>query len=267
MGRNDPRDIKMSRISYEQRVRELNGGRRQSPQSSSDSDEAELRDRTAQNLDRVQFSEANDGQSAQWHATPHGQPNEVTYDPSYPYAQPGQPGLTAAGSLDHEVGDHEFADRTYQHPDDRDLRATNMHLPGDDVESAELQASYQRQTQTIHENWDEVRNAVPRDRPIARDQAWTDYVNGRVDYAQANPHVHNESVSGDLLGSLRQARLADGPVGNQLRAISQEASVRHQHGGEVQRIGPVVGTSSTRMSAYGNNLAGSSGQQKSKGRK
>ncbi|MBX7265063.1 hypothetical protein KIF24_02640 [Micromonospora sp. Llam7] len=267
MGRNKSEDIKMSRLSYERRVRELNGGEPRSSGSSSDSDGAELRDQTAQNLDRVRFSEAGNGQSAQWHATPHGQPNEVTYDPSFSYAQPGQPGLTADGSLDHEVGGHEFADRTYQHPDDRDLRGTNMHLPGNDVASEELLASYQRQTQTITENWNEVRDAVPRDRPIARSQDWTNHVNDRIDYVQASPNVHNESVSGDLLNSLRQARLADGPVGNQLRAISQEASVRQQQGGEVQRIGPVQSSSSTRMSAYGNNLAGASGQQKSKGRK
>ncbi|NLU77203.1 hypothetical protein HCA58_02100 [Micromonospora sp. HNM0581] len=245
----------------------MNGRRRQSPQSSSDSDEAELRDLTAQNLHRVQFRAVNNGQSAQWRATPHGQPNVVIYDPTFSYAQPGQPGLTASSSLAHEVGGHEVADLTFQHPDHAALRATNLHLPGDDVDSPALHDSYRRQSRTIHENWEEVRDAIPGDTSIAQNQGWADYVNARVDYAQANPQVHNESVAGDTLDALRRSQLADGPVGNQLRAISREASVRRQLGGEVARVERVQGTSSTRMPAYVNTLAGPSGRhQQSSGR-
>ncbi|WP_204031936.1 hypothetical protein [Micromonospora qiuiae] len=250
----DKNDIKMSRLTYERRLRQINGGREPASQSSSDSDEADLRDATAMRMGDVQFVELADGQAAHWSSTGPGQPNQVTYDPNYPYAAPGQPGLTAQGSLNHEVGGHEHADQVYQHPDDPDLRAVNMHLPGNDADDPALSASFQQQTDTIVENWNEVRNAIGRDSSIHAHADWARYVDTRVEYAQATAHVHNESVAGDTLDSLGRARLADGPVGNQLRAILQEASIRQQHGGEVQRIGPVVSSSSTRTSSYRNSL-------------
>ncbi|MFG2062412.1 hypothetical protein ACGFIK_13425 [Micromonospora sp. NPDC048871] len=243
-------------------------GGRTSPGSSSDSDTADTRDVTAQNLSRIDLRETSDGQSAQWVATTAPR-NTVTHDPSFPYSQSGQPGLTTHGTLQHEVGGHEQADRVYQHPDDPDLRGVNMHLPGQSADDPECVASYQRQFATIQENWDVVTTALDQDWAVNQDPAWRDHVNSRIQYAQATAHVHNESTAIDLTDSLRGAGLADGPLGNQLRAITSEARRRQMLGGEVERIPLVTATSSTRMAAYTHTLGGAQGwqQPKPKGRK
>ncbi|MFI6130255.1 hypothetical protein [Micromonospora sp. NPDC051141] len=262
MGKKDKKhdggeSIKMSRLKYEQRRREVSGGRASSSPSSSDSETARIRDTAAQNVGGVRFQAQDDGQSAQWGPSQSG-PNTVSYDPNYSYyPQSGTPGYTAQATFDHEMH-HEDANNVYQHPVDRDLYAANFHLPGTDANAPALGQSYARQADTIVANWDEVRSASARDAGIQNTPGWADYVDRRVDYVQATPHQHNESVAAEMIGTLNSAGL-QGPVNNQVRAIYNEASHRRVAGGEVARIGPVESATSTRTSAYTNTEAKSKG--------
>ncbi|MDG4803270.1 hypothetical protein [Micromonospora sp. WMMD980] len=108
-----------------------------------------------------------------------------------------------------------------------------------------------------------MRSASARDRGIQSDPRWSAYVEQRVQYVQATPHQHNESVAAEMIGTLNSARL-QGPVTNQLRAIYNEASARRVSGGEVARIGPVQATASTRTSAYTNTEAKGKGAARGK---
>ncbi|PTA48242.1 hypothetical protein [Micromonospora sp. RP3T] len=255
----DGQSIKMQRLKYDQRQREVSGGRAPSDPSSSDSETAQIRDTAAQNVDRPQFQAQDDGQSAQWVPNQSG-PNTVTYDPTYSYyPQSGTPGYTAQATFDHEMH-HEDANNVYQHPVDRDLYGANFHLPGTDADAPELRASYARQADTISANWDEVRSASTRDTGIQNTPGWADYVDRRVEYVQATPHQHNESVAAEMIGTLNSAGL-QGPVNNQVRAIYNEASHRRVAGGEVARVPPVESATSTRTSAYTNVEAKGKGKE------
>ncbi|WP_431935593.1 hypothetical protein [Micromonospora sp. RP3T] len=262
MGKKDKKhdggeSIKMSRLKYEQRRREVSGGRAPSDPSSSDSETSRIRDTAAQNVGGVQFQQQDDGQSARWGASQSG-PSTITYDPTYPYyPQSGTPGYTAQATLDHELH-HEDANNVYQHPVDRDLYGANFHLPGTDAEAPALRESYSRQADTISANWDEVRSASTRDAGIQNNPGWPEYVDRRVDYVHASPNQHNESVAAEMIGTLNSAGL-QGPVSNQVRAIYNEASARRVTGGEVARIGPVDSATSTRTSAFTNTEAKSKG--------
>ncbi|MFI2709267.1 hypothetical protein ACH495_03925 [Micromonospora sp. NPDC018662] len=263
MGQKDKKhdngeSIKMSRLAYKQRQREVSGGRSSSSPSSSDSETARIRDTAAQNVGGVRFQAQQDGQSAQWVPNASG-PNTVTYDPTYSYyPQSGTPGYTARATFDHEMH-HEDANNVYQHPVDRDLYAANFHLPGNDANAPALGQSYGQQSDTISANWDEVRSASARDTGIQSSPGWPQYVEQRVQYVQATPHQHNESVAAEMIGTLNSAGL-QGPVTNQLRAIYNEAFDRRVSGGDVQRIGPVQSAASTRTSAYTNTEAKGKGR-------
>ncbi|MDG4803271.1 hypothetical protein [Micromonospora sp. WMMD980] len=87
MGKKDKKhdngeSVKMSRVEYERRLREVSGGRASSSRSSSDSETSRIRDTAAQNVGGVQFQAQNDGQSAQWAPGQAGS-GTITYDPNY----------------------------------------------------------------------------------------------------------------------------------------------------------------------------------------
>ncbi|WP_089154412.1 hypothetical protein [Micromonospora sp. NBS 11-29] len=259
---DDGQSIKMSRVEYDRRRREVSGGQAPSDPSSSDSETAQIRDTAAQNVGGVQFQQEDDGQSARW-APDQAGPSTITYDPAYSYyPQSGTPGYTAQATFDHEMH-HEDAQNVYQHPVDRHLYGANFHLPGTDADAPEVAESYARQSDTITANWDEVRSAAARDRGIQRNAGWPEYIERRVVYVQSTPHQHNESVAAELIDTLNDAGL-QGPVTNQLRAIYNEANARRLAGGEVARIGPVRATTSTRTSAFTNTDAKEKGPARTK---
>jgi hypothetical protein len=273
---NDKRnDIKMQRLAYERRLRDVRGnqGGNSSPDSS-DSETTRVRDTAAQHLNQVDFRAMDNGQSAQWVGTAAGQPNQMLYDPSYAYNTPGgAPNYTAQAVLGHEM-QHQADDATYVHVDHPDLRGVNFHLPGSSIESPRLGDSMRRQSAQVLENWQVVADLVGGDardpdsrvRPdptIAANPAWRAHLDSRVQYTMATPHQHNDSVAGELIQTLNANNLGGTQVANQVRAIYNEAYGRRMNGsGEVQAVGQVAGSRSARQPAFSNSLASSSGKKK-----
>jgi hypothetical protein len=241
-------DYQMSRIGYNNQVSAVGGGRRNSNGSSEDSDTATMRDESAMQMPYVQHRSNATGQSATWSATSTG--SYVDYDPSYPYSSSG---LTADGTYAHELH-HEQAYTGYSHPQDPDLSAVNFNLPGASADDPALAASFGAQSTVVDQNYETLRQMVNNDpRSFPPGSQLYNHVIGRIDYAQATPHQHNESVAVDLYSTLNQSGLSNSQAGRQVAAIYAEARNRRLTGG--QTVAPVGASSHrTRTSAHGNSM-------------
>jgi hypothetical protein len=242
------------REKFDELVRQSRGpGSRRSSQdsrrSSEDSHQGDLYNEAEMALQVAdpRYVQTHDNQSAQAGFGADGRP-EISFDPQHqPLHSYTDRDAWVMGSAVHEPG-HFRMQQTYGQTnqqyglgDDPDMRWANMPFAGPDG-SQEFYASSARQMGHVDEAMARVRNAVTADRHLLGDDL-TEHLLGRVPYAQAQSHVHFDTVLSDMvtyMNNLRDARFRSevrGTYSYQLiRSLSVAAFGRRNEPGASQEI-------------------------------
>jgi hypothetical protein len=206
----------MQRLGYNRYAAAASGSYPMSRSSSGSGDSHlyDLQDEAAAAMAFATPVEMHDGQAAQTRYVGPGR-YEITYDPDYVHPHPVHQGNYARASAMHEAM-HVAVDRSYRTPDHPDYRFMNMNLPADGAG-----ASVGPQLATIDSNLETLRNIALRDRGLS--SMSRGHVLQRLDYAQAQPHVHYDTVLTDVVNYLSDEGERGTDTYREARVLSQEA--------------------------------------------
>ncbi|MBP0458861.1 hypothetical protein [Streptomyces montanisoli] len=224
--RREEEEIELRRSRLD-RANAQAGGARLPRTSSNDSHLAELQDEAEQHLEGVPLTPQSNGQPAQAHHSANGY--GITFDPAYTGDGTVDGPHFATASMLHEV-QHIATDRRYRRPSDPDhaLSFHNFHYPTQGgVDGDPLRESMVRQQNHADGNLEEVRDVVARDRRLS-DQM-REHLLGRLDYAQAAPQVHYDTVLADMLQYMHSLGFGSTDSFQAVRRLSREAYQRRNN--------------------------------------